>query len=67
MNGGEPDGYGRWSVYEKIWKGKLEEYNPWEASCRILDVSDLYAGAGVSHVAKPATKVVRVSKIHDKK
>lgn len=42
----EPGGYGRGGVYEKIWLGKWEEYDPWEASCRIPVISDLYGGAG---------------------
>jgi hypothetical protein len=42
----EPDGYGRGKVYDKIWQGKWEEYDPFEASCRVPAVSDLYEGAG---------------------
>ncbi|KAF2152220.1 DUF1479 domain protein [Myriangium duriaei CBS 260.36] len=42
----EPDGYGRGSVYEKIWEGNWEQYDPWEASCRVPVNSDLYNGAG---------------------
>jgi len=42
----EPTGYGLGKVYEKIWQGKWEEYDPWESSCRLNAVSDLYQGAG---------------------
>lgn len=42
----EPDGYGRGGVYDKIWQGKWEEYDPWESSCRLPVVSDLYGGVG---------------------
>lgn len=42
----EPDGYGRGGVYDKIFQGKWEEYDPWETSCRIPIISDLYGGAG---------------------
>lgn len=42
----EENGYGLGRVYEKIWQGNWEGYDPWEASCRIPAVSDLYDGAG---------------------
>ena len=42
----EPEGYGLGNVYKKIWEGKWEEYNPWESSCRIPVISDLYKGGG---------------------
>lgn len=42
----EPAGYGLGGVYEKIWQGRWEEYDPWEASCRLSAVTDLYSGAG---------------------
>lgn len=42
----EPDGYGLGGVYDKIFQGKWEEYDPWESSCRIPAVSDLYGGSG---------------------
>ena len=42
----EPDGYGRDGVYDKIWEGRWEEYDPWESSCRLRVESDLYDGAG---------------------
>jgi hypothetical protein len=42
----EPEGYGLGSVYNKIFEGKWEEYDPWETSCRVPVISDLYDGAG---------------------
>lgn len=42
----EPEGYGRGGVYDKIWEGKWEDYDPWESSCRLPVESDLYNGAG---------------------
>ncbi|KAI9769885.1 MAG: hypothetical protein M1835_006643 [Candelina submexicana] len=42
----EEEGYGRGGVYDKIWQGKWEEYDPWESSCRLPAVADLYNGAG---------------------
>ena len=42
----EPDGYGVGGVYDRIFEGKWEEYDPWEACTRIPAVSDLYNGAG---------------------
>jgi hypothetical protein len=42
----EPEGYGRGKVYEEIWKGNWENYDPWESSCRLPVVADLYQGVG---------------------
>ncbi|KAK5109946.1 hypothetical protein LTR62_006435 [Meristemomyces frigidus] len=42
----EEDGYGRGGVYDAIWKGKWEDFDPWESSCRLPVVSDLYHGVG---------------------
>ena len=42
----EEEGYGRGGVYDAIFQGRWEEYDPWEASCRLPVVSDLYNGAG---------------------
>jgi hypothetical protein len=42
----EPEGYGRGHVYDKVWEGKWEEYDPWESSCRLDVVSDMYQGVG---------------------
>lgn len=42
----QENGYGQGHVYDKIWQGRWEEYDPWEASCRVPAVADLYNGAG---------------------
>ncbi|KAL9066140.1 MAG: hypothetical protein Q9157_007240 [Trypethelium eluteriae] len=42
----EPEGYGRGKVYEKIWQGEWEQYDPWESSCRLPVISDMYNGNG---------------------
>jgi hypothetical protein len=42
----EEDGYGRGKVYDAIWQGKWEEYDPWESSTRLPVVSDKYQGVG---------------------
>ncbi|KAI4102957.1 MAG: hypothetical protein L6R37_004107 [Teloschistes peruensis] len=42
----EEDGYGRGAVYNAIMAGNWEEYDPWEASCRLPVKSDLYNGPG---------------------
>ena len=40
----EDEGYGKGKVYDKIWEGKWEEYDPWESSCRVPVVMDMYQG-----------------------
>jgi len=42
----EESGYGRGGVYNEIFRGNWENYDPWESSCRLPVVSDLYNGAG---------------------
>ncbi|KAA6415151.1 MAG: hypothetical protein FRX48_01904 [Lasallia pustulata] len=42
----EDRGYGRGRVYQEIFQGRWEEYDPWESSCRLPVISDLYNGAG---------------------
>jgi hypothetical protein len=42
----EPEGYGKGRVYEEIWKGNWEAYDPWESSSRLPVTSDLYQGVG---------------------
>lgn len=42
----EDNGYGAGHVYDKIFEGHWEQYDPWESSCRIHAESDLYGGAG---------------------
>ena len=42
----EEGGYGRGQVYNEIFKGNWQAYDPWESSCRLPVISDLYNGAG---------------------
>ena len=42
----EEAGYGRGNVYDAIWNGKWEDYDPWESSVRLPVVSDMYGGVG---------------------
>ena len=42
----EPNGYGLGGVYDEIWHGRWEEYDPWESSSRVPAVSDNYQGSG---------------------
>lgn len=42
----EENGYGRGGVYNEIFKGNWEAYDPWESSSRLPVISDLYNGAG---------------------
>ena len=51
MDGGslerwEPSGYAVAKTYNKVFEGKWEEYDPWDASKRIGAVLDLYGGVG---------------------
>ncbi|KAL1590867.1 hypothetical protein WHR41_00312 [Cladosporium halotolerans] len=42
----EPNGYGKGGVYDDIWSGNWETYDPWESSGRLGVSSDLYQGVG---------------------
>lgn len=42
----DEDGYGLGKVYDSVWKGRWEDFDPWESSCRLLAVSDLHHGVG---------------------
>ena len=42
----EEGGYGLGHVYDRIFEGKWEKYDPWEISCRLPVVMDLYQGQG---------------------
>ncbi|KAI2607829.1 DUF1479-domain-containing protein [Hypoxylon sp. NC1633] len=51
MDGGsverwELNGYGRGRVYNKIFEGSWEDYDPWDASTRVSAVTDNYNGLG---------------------
>ncbi|CAI6339659.1 unnamed protein product [Periconia digitata] len=39
-------GYGLGKVYDNVWKGEWEQFDPWEASCRLPVESDLHQGVG---------------------
>ncbi|KAF1349441.1 DUF1479-domain-containing protein [Lizonia empirigonia] len=39
-------GYGLGKVYDSVWKGQWEDFDPWEASCRLPVKSDLHQGVG---------------------
>lgn len=42
----EEGGYGLGKVYDAIWDGRWEDFDSWEASCRLPVKSDLYQGVG---------------------
>ncbi|ESZ98223.1 hypothetical protein SBOR_1399 [Sclerotinia borealis F-4128] len=42
----EPNGYGINGVYDSIFQGKWEEFDPFESSSRVPAVSDLYHSGG---------------------
>ncbi|KAI0020058.1 hypothetical protein F4780DRAFT_386456 [Xylariomycetidae sp. FL0641] len=42
----EKEGYGKGHVYDRIFEGKWEEFDPWELSTRLEANGDLYNGAG---------------------
>ncbi|TQV92955.1 hypothetical protein IF1G_08258 [Cordyceps javanica] len=51
MDGGsverwEPEGYGRGGVYDAVFDGAWERYDPWDASGRVAAVNNLYDGLG---------------------
>ncbi|KAF2112074.1 hypothetical protein BDV96DRAFT_649436 [Lophiotrema nucula] len=42
----DENGYGLGGVYDAIWQGDWEAFDPWEASCRLPVKSDLHQGVG---------------------
>jgi hypothetical protein len=42
----EREGYGKSGVYDAVFEGRWEEFDPWEATGRLRVESDLYDGAG---------------------
>jgi hypothetical protein len=42
----ETDGYGRAGTYERIFAGRWEEHDPWDATARANAAPDLYGGVG---------------------
>ncbi|KAG9575142.1 DUF1479-domain-containing protein, partial [Aureobasidium melanogenum] len=57
VDGGGPE---RWEsneygqVYESIWQGRWEDYDPWEISSRLSVKSDLYQGVGACSMFRAA-------------
>ncbi|PVI08295.1 DUF1479-domain-containing protein [Periconia macrospinosa] len=39
-------GYGLGHVYDSVWRGEWEAFDPWESSCRLPVVADLHQGVG---------------------
>ncbi|KAK0868708.1 hypothetical protein LTR87_014054 [Friedmanniomyces endolithicus] len=48
----EAEGYGRGHVFDSIWDGKWEDYDPWESSCRLEASPDLYQGVGACSASR---------------
>ncbi|KAL8720792.1 MAG: hypothetical protein Q9225_002387 [Loekoesia sp. 1 TL-2023] len=42
----EENGYGLGGVYDSIFNGNWEQYDPWEMTCRVPVKFDLYSGPG---------------------
>ncbi|KAF4981857.1 hypothetical protein FZEAL_2436 [Fusarium zealandicum] len=42
----EREGYGRGGVYDRIFEGRWEDFDPWDASGRVAAVNNLYDGLG---------------------
>lgn len=47
-------GYGLGGVYDAIWRGEWESFDPWESSCRLPVVADLHAGVGACSMFRMA-------------
>lgn len=50
----EPEGYGKGGIYDHIFSGNWEKYDPWEASCRLPVTADLYKGVGACSMFRMA-------------
>ncbi|KAK1023192.1 hypothetical protein LTR33_018099, partial [Friedmanniomyces endolithicus] len=48
----EAEGYGRGHVFDSIWEGKWEDYDPWESSSRLQAQPDLYQGVGACSASR---------------
>ncbi|CAK7206302.1 hypothetical protein SEUCBS139899_009090 [Sporothrix eucalyptigena] len=46
----EPDGYGRGGTYDSVFRGRWEEYDPWDPAGRVQATPDLYNGAGACSI-----------------
>jgi hypothetical protein len=59
VDGGGPErlqtaAYAKSEVYESIWQGRWEDYDPWEISCRLSVASNLYQGIGACSMFRAA-------------
>lgn len=59
----EPDGYGRGGTYDAVFKGRWEEYDPWDPTGRIGTTSDAYNGYGVCSIFRMYQGVVSLNTI----
>lgn len=57
------EGYGRGHVYDKVFEGKWESYDPWEASGRVDAVNDLHNGLGACSAFRAWQGWVSMSKV----
>ncbi|OAA59811.1 hypothetical protein SPI_06009 [Niveomyces insectorum RCEF 264] len=46
----EPDGYGRDGTYDAVFRGRWEDYDPWDPAGRVQATPDLYNGAGACSI-----------------
>ncbi|KJR87522.1 uncharacterized protein SPSK_01470 [Sporothrix schenckii 1099-18] len=46
----EPDGYGRGGTYDSVFRGRWEDYDPWDPVGRVQATPDLYNGAGACSI-----------------
>lgn len=59
----EPDGYGRGGTYNAVFKGKWEEYDPWDPTGRIGTTPDAYNGHGACSIFRMYQGVLSLNHI----
>jgi len=59
----EESGYGLGGVYDRIFEGRWEDHDPWEAGCRLPVKSDLYQGVGVCSMFRMAQGWLSMSNV----
>ncbi|KAI0429166.1 hypothetical protein F5Y09DRAFT_332070 [Xylaria sp. FL1042] len=59
----ETNGYGLGGVYDKVFEGSWEEYDPWEASGRVSVVMDNYNGLGACSMFRMFQGWLSMSKV----
>lgn len=59
----EPDGYGRGGTYDAVFKGKWEEYDPWDPTGRIGTTTDAYNGHGACSIFRMYQGVIALNTI----